>query len=135
MTADERSPASTAKRTGKAATITAWGLQILLALAMVAAGASKLLAEASAVEMFDDIGAGQSLRLVIGVLEIAGAAGLMIPRLRALAALCLLLLLLGATVVNLTVLGASPLIPLAYAALAAAIVFLRQHELPTRRRT
>jgi uncharacterized membrane protein YphA (DoxX/SURF4 family) len=133
MTADERSPASAATPTGKAASITAWVLQILLGLAIVAAGASKLLAEAGAVKMFDDIGVGQWLRLVIGVLEIAGAAGLMIPRLRALAALCLLLLLLGATVVNLAILGTSPLIPLAYAAIAAVILLMRRHELPTRR--
>jgi uncharacterized membrane protein len=132
MTAEERSTTS-ASPTGKAAAITAWALQILLGLAIVAAGATKLLAEAGAVKMFDDIGVGQWLRLVIGVLEIAGAAGLMIPRLRALAALCLLLLLLGATVVNLTVLGTSPLIPIAYAAMAAAILFLRRHELSTRR--
>ncbi|WP_283134477.1 DoxX family protein [Rhizohabitans arisaemae] len=131
MTADERS--TTSSPSGKAAGITAWVLQILLGLAILAAGASKLFGEAGAVEMFDDIGMGQWLRLVIGTLEVAGAAGLMIPRLRALAALCLLLLLLGAVVVSLAILGDSPLVPLAYAVPAAGILFLRRHELSTRR--
>jgi putative oxidoreductase len=128
MTIEER-PTGSAVRSGRAAGVIAWVLQVLLALAIAPAGLLKLAGESSMVEMFDDIGLGQWLRLLIGVLEVAGAVALMVPRLRALAALCLLLLLIGATVVNLAVLGTSPLTPIIFGAMALGIVLLRRREL------
>jgi uncharacterized membrane protein len=110
----------------KAAAISAWVLQVLLGLAIAAGGALKLSGDPAMVELFDDIGAGQWLRLVVGVLEVAGGVGLLVPRVRALAALCLLVLLFGATLTNVVVLGTSPLVPLLYAAAALAIVLLRR---------
>lgn len=76
-----------------------------------------------------DIGVGQWLRLVIGLLEVAGGVGLLVPRVRALAALCLLVLLLGATVTNVTVLATGPLVSLVLAVVALAILLLRRREL------
>ena len=61
-------------------------VQVALAVQFVAAGATKLLGDAQMVTMFDDIGAGQWFRLLVGVLEIAGGAGLLVPRLAGLAA-------------------------------------------------
>lgn len=121
-----------AARPRRAPGITAWVLQVLLSVGIAMAGLLKLGGQSSMIDMFDDIGIGQWFRLVVGALEVAGAVGLMIPRLRALAGLCLLVLLAGATIVNLTVLGTSPLPPIAYGALAAGIVFLRRRELPGR---
>lgn len=128
MTIEERSTGP-GMPSNRAAGVMAWALQILLGLAVAVAGLSKLAGASSAVQLFDDIGVGQWLRLVIGALELAGAVGLMIPRLRALAALCLLVLLAGATVTNLTVLGENPIIPIAFAAMALGILLLRRREL------
>ena len=51
-------------------------------------------------------------RHVVGALEIAGAVGLLVPRLSGLAALGLVGLMVGATLTNVFVLGTSPLLPL-----------------------
>jgi uncharacterized membrane protein YphA (DoxX/SURF4 family) len=113
----------------RAAMIAAWVLQLLLGLAIAGGGVLKLSGDPAMVEMFDDIGAGQWLRLVIGLLEVAGGVGLIVPRVRALAAFCLLVLLLGATVTNKIVLDTSPLVSLVLAVVALAILLLRRREL------
>jgi len=56
-------------------------------------------------------GAGQWLRYLVGSLEVAGAVGLMVPRLSGLAALWVAGLMVGATTSNLFVLGESPWLP------------------------
>jgi putative oxidoreductase len=126
MTTQDLGKATTMNR---AATIAAWVLQVLLGAAIAGGGLLKLSGDPAMVEMFDDIGAGQWLRLVVGLLEVAGGVGLFVPRVRALAALCLLVLLLGATVTNVTVLNTSSVVSLVLAVLALAIVLLRRHEL------
>ncbi|GAA4667487.1 hypothetical protein GCM10023214_71860 [Amycolatopsis dongchuanensis] len=68
-------------------------------------------------QIFDEIGAGQWFRYLVGVLELAGAIGLVVPALTGLAALGLSALLVGATCTQLFVLG-EPLYALTPAALA-----------------
>lgn len=119
----------------RATMITAWVLQVFLGIAIAGGGVLKLTGDSAMVDMFDDIGIGQWLRVVIGILEVAGGVGLLIPRVRALAALCLLVLLVGATVVNVTVLDTSPLLSLLFAAVALAILVLRRQELPATTRS
>jgi putative oxidoreductase len=53
----------------------------------VLAGLAKVLGDGAMVEMFATISAGQWFRYVVGALEIAGAVGVLIPRLSGLAAL------------------------------------------------
>jgi len=60
--------------------------------------------------------------------------GLLIPRVRPLAALGLLLLLVGATVVNVLVIDASPVLSTVPAVVALTLLLLRRHELPVRSR-
>ena len=57
-----------------------------------------------AVTMFGQIGAGQWLRYLVGTAELAGAAGLLIPRLAGLAAAGLAADMAGASIINATVL-------------------------------
>ena len=102
-------------------TVLTWLGRVVLALVFLGAGASKLVGEPAMVTMFDDIGAGQWLRLVVGALEVAGAVGVLVPRLSALAAAGLALLMVGATATNLTVLGASPWLPLLLLVLAGLV--------------
>ncbi len=60
-------------------------------------GFSKLAGDPAMIELFAAIGAGQGLRYVVGTLEIAGAIGVLVPRLCGLAAAGLALLMIGAT--------------------------------------
>jgi uncharacterized membrane protein len=95
----------------------------------VAAGATKLLGDAQMVTMFDDIGAGQWLRLLVGVLEVAGGAGLLVPRLAGLAATGLVALMAGAVVTNVVVLAIAPTVPLALGVLAATVAMNRRAQI------
>jgi putative oxidoreductase len=82
-----------------------WAVQILMAafFLFIAAG-PKLAGAHGAVQEFDAIGAGQWFRYLVGVVELAGAIGLLIPWLAGLAAAWLAADMLGATIVNATVL-------------------------------
>jgi putative oxidoreductase len=77
-----------------------WSAQILLAAVFVFAAAPKL----AGVVMFSQIGAGQWLRYLVGVAELAGAIGLLIPRLAGLAAAGLAADMAGASIINIAVL-------------------------------
>lgn len=82
----------------RALTAGLWTLQVLLALAFVGgSGLPKLVGESYAVQIFDDLGTGQWLRIVVGLCEVAGGIGLLVPRLAGLAATCLVALMVGAT--------------------------------------
>jgi uncharacterized membrane protein YphA (DoxX/SURF4 family) len=101
-------------------------VQVALAVQFIAGGATKLLGDAQMVTMFDDIGAGQWFRLLIGLLEVAGGIGLLIPRLAGLAATGLVALMAGAVVTNVAVLEIAPTIPLAFGVLAAVVALTRR---------
>jgi putative oxidoreductase len=81
-----------------------WAVQVLLAAVFVFAAMPKLAGAHSAVAMFDQIGAGQWLRYLVGTAELAGAIGLLIPRLAGLAAAGLAADMVGATIINIAVL-------------------------------
>lgn len=89
------------------------------------AGLSKVFGDPAMVEMFATIGVGQWFRYVVGALEIAGAVGVLIPRLSGLAALGLVCLMAGAVATNLFVLGASPLLPIVLALLSGLVAWGR----------
>jgi len=115
---------------GKALSITAWVLQILLAVSIAPGGLLKLIGDPAMVDLFTDIGAGQWMRYLVGICEILGGIGLLIPRVRALAAVGLFLLLLGATIINLFVISESVVLSGILAIVALVIVYLRRTELP-----
>lgn len=117
--------ATAARLQGRALTIALWMIQVLLALVFVMAGLAKVFGEQATVEMFATIGIGQWFRYLVGVLGIAGALGVLVPRLSGLAALGLVCLMVGAVLTNLFVLGASPLLPLAIMVLSALVVWRR----------
>ena len=94
-----------------------------LAAVFAGAGLAKLGGEPAMVGLFDDIGAGAGLRYLVGLLEVAGAVGLLVPRLTGLAALGLAALMVGATVTNVVVLGTSPLLTVALGLVAAGIAW------------
>ena len=110
---------------GRVFSITLWGLQIVLALQFVLSGFLKLGGSQDMVSMFTTIGVGQWLRYLIGTIEIAGAIGLLIPRLSGLAALGLVGLMIGATATNLFIINSSPWFPLGLLLVCALIAWGR----------
>jgi uncharacterized membrane protein YphA (DoxX/SURF4 family) len=82
-----------------------WAAQILLAaFFMFVAAGPKLAGSHSSVQEFGLIGAGQWLRYLVGIAELAGAVSLLTPWLAGPAALGLAVDMAGATIINATVL-------------------------------
>jgi putative oxidoreductase len=101
-----------------------WAGQGLLAAAFLFAGGGKLAGTEPMMDLFDTIGFGQWFRYVVGALEVAGAIGLLVPRLAGLAALGLSGVMAGAVVTELLI-GGAPLPPAVLAVLAALVAWGR----------
>jgi putative oxidoreductase len=114
---------------GKALHIVHWTLQVLLALAFVAAGSRKLLGTSDMIALFDAVGVGQWFRYVTGSLEVLGALLLIVPGKTALGAVLLACVMAGAVVVHLTVLHTAATAPLVLFALVALIAWGRRSQL------
>ncbi|MFG1910625.1 DoxX family protein [Kribbella sp. NPDC048928] len=123
------STAMTTTRRVRPGVVVLWVVQVLLASQFVMAALPKLSGDPVMVDLFNEVGVGQWLRYVVGVLELAGAIGLLIPRLCGLAALGLTLLLVGASLTNLIALGASPAIPIVYLLVASVIAWFRRSSI------
>jgi putative oxidoreductase len=95
-----------ARADGRANTLL-WAAQIVLAVVFVLAAVPKLVGAHTAVTMFGQIGAGQWLRYLVGTAELAGAVGLLIPRLAGFAAAGLAADMAGASIINAAVLHSS----------------------------
>ncbi len=91
-------PAFTTTAPGKALNIALWTLQVLVALAFVAAGSRKLLGTSDMVALFDAVGIGQWFRYVTGSLEVLGALLLVLRGKAALGAVLLACVMAGAIV-------------------------------------
>jgi uncharacterized membrane protein YphA (DoxX/SURF4 family) len=85
--------------TGK--TIASWVIQVGLALAFGAASMGKLTGNPAVVEMFQQWGFPAKFHLMIGALELAGAIGLLIPRVAGYAAWGLIGVMIGAATTHL----------------------------------
>jgi uncharacterized membrane protein len=116
VAATDKAPAA------RATNVALWVLQAVLAFQFAGGGLLKLSGSPAMVDMFAAIGAGQWLRYLVGALEVAGAVGLLVPRLSGLAALGLVGLLVGATATNLFVLDESPWLPIGLLLVGALIV-------------
>lgn len=115
-----------------ASTRALWTVQILVGLFFVfASAAPKLLGDGTAVAIFTEIGAGQWFRYLVGVLELLGGIGLLIPRVAGAAALGLVLLLIGATYTQGVVLGGGALVltPIVLGVLVGIVAWVRRREI------
>src|SRR5579863_6147992 len=92
---------------GKGRLITLWTLSGLVGLAFLGAGVAKLAGVTVMVEMFDKAGLGQWFRYFTGLVEVAGAIGLLMSRYAFYAAVLLAMVLVGAIIAHVTVLGGS----------------------------
>jgi len=80
----------------KTKNIIAWIATILMALLFLGSGGMKLAGNAGIINQFSSWGFPDWFRNVIGMLEIAGAIGLFIPKLRSLAIYGLIAIMVGA---------------------------------------
>lgn len=123
------SSVTTAGSRPRAATVGLWAVQVVLAAEFAAAGFMKVSADPVMVEMFGQIGAGQWLRFLVGFLELAAAAGLLVPRLAGPAAFGLVGLMAGAVLTNVAVLGAAPWMAGGFGLAAAMVAWSRRGQL------
>lgn len=114
---------------GRAMNIALWTLQVLVALAFLAAGSGKLLGSPDMIALFDAVGVGQWFRYVTGSLEVLGVLLLVIPGKAAFGAVLLACIMAGAVVAHLTVLHTAATAPLVLFALAALIAWGRRLQL------
>lgn len=103
----------------------AWSLQVILAVIFAFTASRKFLGDPIPVATVEALGTGQWLRLAIGTAELAGAMGLMVPRLAGAAGACLALLMLGAVGTHVFVIGGSLVPALTLLAASAAVPCLR----------
>jgi uncharacterized membrane protein YphA (DoxX/SURF4 family) len=111
---------------GKGRLIILWILSGLAALAFITAGGAKLASAAAMVEVFDKVGFGQWFRYFTGFLEVAAAIGLLIPRYAFYAAVLLAMVMIGAIIAHVTVLGSSPAVSIVLLVLTGIIAYLRK---------
>jgi uncharacterized membrane protein YphA (DoxX/SURF4 family) len=93
-------PTSKPRSERRAVNVTLWTVQVLLAVLFAFAAYVKFSSDPTAVAMFGKIGFGQWFRYLTGTLELAGAIGLLIPRLCGLAATGLIGVMVGAVVLT-----------------------------------
>jgi putative oxidoreductase len=111
---------------GKARVILVWVLCALAALAFLAAGFAKLTGAPAMVATFEKIGVGQWFRYVTGLLEVTGAIALLIPRSSFYGAVLLAMVMVGAIISHLTILGGNPAAPIVLLIITATIAWLRK---------
>ena len=109
--------------------IGAWTLQGVLAAAFLAAGFAKLAGVPFMVDLFQQIGLGQSFRVVTGVVEVTGAVALLVPGLASIGALWLGATMVGAVATHVLILHTSPAPAIVLGLLNAVVVYLRRDEL------
>lgn len=129
MTAIASTTPTTVHRPGRAASAALWVGQILVAATLLFASIPKVTTDPMAVEGFAAIGISPAGTLVIGILEIAGAIGLLVPRLTGLAALCTVALMIGAVAFTIPSMGAAmAVLPAVTGVIAALVAYGRRHS-------
>lgn len=108
-------------------------ITLLLAVLFLYVGGMKLMSLPFMVEEFAQIGIGQWFRYFTGILEVSGAVGILLPRIRFWAAMLIATVMAGATVANLTILPLPGMAGLTVVLMVAAITLAWRWR-PTDRR-
>lgn len=109
--------------------IALWVVQILCALAFLAAAAAKLTGQPMMIDVFARLSLGQGFRYVTAIVEVVGSVGLVIPKVAGKAALLLAITMAFALVAHLTVLGGNPGPAILLLVLTGTITWVRRREL------
>jgi putative oxidoreductase len=107
-------------------TIVTWILQVLIGSLFLFSGASKLFGVPEMVNFFAQVGFGQWLRYVLGVLEVGSAVALFFPRQAFYGALVLSFSLLGHIVIHQVVLHRPASFLVVLLAVTLLIAYLRR---------
>lgn len=111
----------------RTANVGLWTLQVLLAAVYAFSASGKLTAQAQNVAGFEAMGLGTTGMYLIGALELAGAIAMFVPRLAGLAALCFVVLMVGAVTITWTMIGGVLIVlPAAVGVLAAVVAWGRR---------
>jgi putative oxidoreductase len=103
-----------------------WILSGFAALLFIGVGGAKLAGAAVMIDLFAKVGLGQWFRYFTGLLEVAAGIGLLISRCAFYAAVVLAIVMAGAFIAHVTVLGSSPAAPLVLFILTGIIAYLRK---------
>ncbi len=103
-----------------------WILSGFAALLFIGVGGAKLAGATVMVELFARVGLGQWFRYFTGLLEVAAGIGLLISRYAFYAAVVLAIVMAGAFIAHVTVLGSSSAAPLVLFVLTGIIAYLRK---------
>ncbi len=109
--------------TGRPLNILLWCIQALLALEFVAVSSAKLTGMQEMVQLFTAVGFGQWFRYVTGILELAGAVLIMVPRTMSIGAALLATIMLGAIIVHVFILQVPPTAPVVLFLLVGFVVW------------
>ena len=103
-----------------------WILSGFAALLFIGVGGAKLAGATVMVELFARVGLGQWFRYFTGLLEVGAGIGLLLSRFAFYAAVLLAVVMAGAFIAHVTVLGSSPAAPLVLFVLTGIIAYLRK---------
>jgi uncharacterized membrane protein len=84
-------------------------LRLAMVAVFVGGGIMKLVGAGMMVQLFADVGVGQWLRYVVGVMEVVGGSLLLVPSWSALAALGLIVMMIGAAMAELLIIRRPPI--------------------------
>jgi putative oxidoreductase len=103
-----------------------WVLQVVAAAGFLMASFTKFTALPEALAVFQEIGFGRVGMYAIGLLELAGAIALLVPRLVGLAGLAFIALMIGAVATQLFVVGSGVANPAVMLVIVAIIAWGRR---------
>lgn len=103
-------------------------LAVLLAVPMILAGAAKLAGTPELHESFQLMGLPEWFGYFIGLAELLGGIGLLVPRFSALASLALLPIMLGAVYFHIVYAIPTAVPAILFTILAAIVTYLRREE-------
>ncbi|TDD46792.1 DoxX family membrane protein [Nonomuraea terrae] len=112
--------------TTRVGNIALWVLQVVVAGFFVMSAMAKFTNAEPSASTFEAIGLGDWFRHLTGALEVAGAAGLLVPPLAGVAGLALAVLMVCATLTELFVSGGAAVMPLSLLVLCAVIAWGRR---------
>jgi len=104
-------------------------LRILLTLVFIGAGGAKLVGVDMMVATFDQIGLGQGFRYLTGIIEVAGAALLWVPRRQIIGAALLGGTMVGAVLTHVFILGPSAMPAIILGLLCSAVLYLHRDQI------
>ncbi|MEV0383035.1 DoxX family protein [Nonomuraea sp. NPDC050643] len=128
MTTTPHSTRTKQTAAGRVGNVALWVLQVAVAGFFLMSAMGKFTNAEPAASTFEAIGFGDWFRHLVAVLEVAGAVGLLVPRLAGPAGAALGGLMIGAALTELFVSGGGVVMPLAALVLCALIAWGRRQS-------